>query len=660
MRVFRRKKLHFDLRIGIGSSLAPSGVTAGEPRTASLRTPLPVRVAAVISVVVFVGLAGRLVQLQALRGDDYLQKSTSNFIRERELPSVRGQIRDRRGEVLADNRPTFHVYATPRYVSEATLLRLGRLLKLTEEQRETLGKKLQAKRGADASKQLLVAEDITRDQLAALESEKDQLPGIDIESRTRRVYPQKQAAAHVLGYLNMAGPEDLKHGYRHGDYVGRSGVEQKLEPKLRGNPGFERIFVDAHGKRKSENELGEMARLAPQEMRREPQPGANAVLTIDLQLQRIVEDALSRHASAAAAVVEADTGRVLALASYPSPDPNLLGGRLSRGEAQRLESDPFRPLLDKALRETYYPGSTFKIIPALAALEEGLVDPDQKQVCHGRYELGRHVFRCMKAHGPVSLHEALAQSCNVYFYHLAEKVGLERMARWAERFGFGQPTGLGLGEASGFVPTLDYYKQHGGFRGGYALNTALGQGAVRASVLQLAMAYAALGNGGKLFQPYLVDRLETPSGELIERFSPELRSQLPLLPSSLERLRRALVDVVADNKGTASTAFIDGLDVAGKSGTAQVRKNRRGESSGWDQLNDHAWFVGYAPSRNAKIAVAVLVEHGGLGGHVAAPTATKIIQGYFDRVAPELRPRPVADAAAPKLRTTLPASAGAR
>jgi penicillin-binding protein 2 len=219
---------------------------------------------------------------------------------------------------------------------------------------------------------------------------------------------------------------------------------------------------------------GKMAQLAPQEMRRDPQPGLTAVLTIDLELQHIVEEALSRHASAAAAVVEADTGRVLAMASYPSPDPNLLGGRLTRGEAQRLESDPFRPLLDKSLRETYYPGSTFKIIPALAALEEGLIDPDQKQVCYGRYELGRHVFRCMKAHGPVPLHEALSQSCNVYFYHLAEKVGLERMARWAERFGFGQPMGLGLGEASGFVPTLDYYKQHGGFRGGYALKHGAG------------------------------------------------------------------------------------------------------------------------------------------------------------------------------------------
>ncbi len=660
MRPFRRRKLHFDLRIGLQTSLAPSGGTAGESSTTSLRVPLPLRVAALIAVAAFLLLAGRLVQLQALRGDDYLQKSTNNFIRERELEAVRGQIRDRHGEVLADNRPTFHVYATPRYVSELTLQRLGRLLKLSEEQRDALGKKLAAKRGADASKQLLVAEDITRDQLAALESEKDQLPGIDIEARTRRVYPQKNTSAHLLGYLNMAGPEDLKRGYKHGDYVGRSGLEQKLEQKLRGSPGFERFFVDAHGRRKSENDLGEMAQLAPQEMRRDPQPGLTAVLTIDLELQHIVEQALSRHASAAAAVVEVDTGRVLAMASYPSPDPNLLGGRLSRGDAQRMESDPFRPLLDKSLRETYYPGSTFKIIPALAALEEGLIEPEQKQICHGRYELGRHVFRCMKAHGPVSLHEALAQSCNVYFYHLAEKVGLERMARWAERFGFGQPMGLGLGEASGFVPTLDYYKQHGGFRGGYALNTALGQGAVRSSVLQLAMAYAALGNGGKLFQPMLVERLEKPSGDPVEQFSPQLRAQLPILPSSIERMRRALVDVVADNKGTASSAYIEGLDVAGKSGTAQVRKNRRGESSGWDEMNDHAWFVGYAPSRNAKIAVAVLVEHGGLGGHVAAPTATRIIQGYFDRVAPEHKPRPIADTSTPKLHTTLPASAGAR
>ena len=181
-------------------------------------------------------------------------------------------------------------------------------------------------------------------------------------------------------------------------------------------------------------------------------------------------------------MVEVDTGKVLALASYPAPDPNALSGRMSHADAQRLETDPFRPLLDKALRESYYPGSTFKVVPALAALEEHLVNPDEKVPCYGRYELGRHVFRCMKAHGPVNMHEAIAQSCNVYFYHLAEKVGLERMAKMAQQFGFGQTSGLGLSETQGFVPTLDFYKRNGGFRGGYALNTALGQGAVRVTV----------------------------------------------------------------------------------------------------------------------------------------------------------------------------------
>ena len=638
-----RKNRSLDIpKVGLAPTSRPPQVHEIPSETLLLGTPWPLRVATAFAVLVFTLLLGRLVMLQAILGEDYFQKSTSNFIRERELPAVRGQIRDRRGQVLADNRPTFSIFATPRDVSESMLLRMARLLRWSTEQRETITAKIKNRRGADASKQLLIAEDISRDELAALESEKGDLPGIDIQARTRRVYPHKQHASHVIGYLNLAGPEDLKRGYRHGDSIGRAGVEQRWETKLRGSPGFERFFVDAYGRRKSATELGEMARLAPSEMRREPSPGATLVLTLDLELQKLVEDALSAHASAAAAIVEVETGKVLALASFPSPDLNLLGGRLSLGEAKRLQQDPFRPLLDKALRETYYPGSTFKVIPALAALEEGLLDPDEKQVCRGRYEMGRHVFRCMKEHGPVSLHDAISQSCNVYFYHLAEKVGLDRMARWAEGFGFGQPLGLGLGEAQGFVPTLEYYKQHGGFRGGYALNTALGQGAVRSSVLQLAMAYAALGNGGKLYQPLLFERLETQSGQVVEQFAPTLRRALSIAPSSLERMRRALVDVVADNKGTASTAFVEGLDVAGQSGTAQVRKNRRGETTGWDRLNDHAWFVGYAPSRNAKIAIAVLIEHGGLGGHVAAPTATKILRGYFDHIAPEQKPPAVA------------------
>lgn len=683
----RNNRLRFDLRVRLHSSLdeAAGGLSSSVPRiTGASGASLPgirptldptLRWAALFVALVFLLLGVRLVQLQAIRGNAFYQQSTNNFIRERDLWPVRGQIRDRGGQVLVENRPAYQVYVTPRFLAQDTLARLRKILDLTDEQFGALRTRVEAKKGLERFKQILAAEDVSRDQMALLESEKESLPGVDVEARARRYYPHGATAAHLLGYLNQAGPDDLKRGYRIGDSVGRAGLERTLETQLRGTPGFEKFFVDAKGRRKSKSELGQMAVLIGDELLREPLPGQHAVLTIDLTLQRLVEEALAQHSSAAAAVVEVDTGKILALASHPGPDPGLLSGRMSRADAQRLESDPLRPLLDKALRESYYPGSTFKVIPALAALEERVLNPDEKITCRGRYELGRHVFRCMKAHGPVDLHAALAQSCNVYFYHLAEKVGLERMARMAQAFGLGQPTGLGLGETAGFVPTLDFYKKNGGFRGGYALNTALGQGAVRATVLQMALLYAALGNGGKLFQPMLVDRLEKPAGEqptsvdptqaasppvVLAQNEPTLRALLPVSPDSLERMRRALVDVVADTKGTANSAYIEGLDLAGKSGTAQVRKNRRGEATGWDTGNDHAWFVAYAPSRRARIAVAVLIEHGGLGGHVAAPTATRIIQGYFTHVAPEQRPRPLAEASAPSLRTTMPTAGGAR
>lgn len=669
----RSGRLRFDERLGLPLGPVPGGLAqplapgAGSPSPAQAATAGDgvLRLAAIVVVVSFLLLVFRLVYLQGYLGEAYYQKSTNNFIKERDWPAVRGQIRDRRGRVLVENLPAYSVYITPQFITPAILTRLRHHLELSDEQFQTLQTRVENRRqGKERSQMMLVAEHITRDQMALLESEKQDLHGVDLVARAHRYYPHETLAAHVLGYLNQAGPEDLRHGYKSGEYVGRAGVERLLEPALRGVPGYEKIVVDAYGRKKSDRELGELSRLLPPELKREPVPGNHAVLTVDLGLQEIVERALAKHRSAAAAVVEADTGKILAIASYPRPDPNLLTGRLTRAEAQRLESDPYRPLLDKTLRESYYPGSTFKIVPALAALEEELIDPNLRVPCHGRYELGRHVFHCMKSHGPVNLQEALAQSCNVYFYHVAEKVGLERMARMASLFGFGEKLDLGLGETSGFVPTLEYYKKNGGFRGGYALNTALGQGAVRASVLQLALAYAALGNGGKVYRPMLVDRIEKPSGEAVETYQPALRGLIPVSGESLERIRRGLVDVLADPKGTASSASAAGLDIAGKSGTAQVRKNRRGESSGWDTANDHAWFVGFSPSRHARIAVAVLIEHGGLGGHVAAPTAVEIIRGYFDEIAPDERPRLYLSGTTPgtaaPLRTTLPTAGGAQ
>lgn len=655
MRPFRlKKRLRFE-SAGSARLLKRRPTPAAEHRMDGT-----LRLTSLLVVGVFLLLGLRLFQLQIVSGDQYYRKSTDNFVKELERPAVRGQIRDRNGQVLAENRPSYSVYVTPRYLTEDALQRLRKYLELSDEQFGALRKKIDGKRGLDRYRALLAFEDIGRDPMAMLESEKLALPGIDVEARPHRSYPNGPLLSHAIGYLNMIGADEMERrrseGYRPGDYVGRSGLERLLEPQLRGVAGYEKVIVDARGQRKSDSEL---ARLFGGDAQKEALPGHNIVLTLDLSLQRILQQALSRHPSAAAAVVDVESGRVLALGSNPAPDPNVLTGRLTRAEAERLEKDPYRPLLDKALRENYYPGSTFKIVPALAALEEGVVNPDEKVVCRGRYDLGRHAFHCMKAHGPMTMHDAIVQSCNIYFYHLAEKVGLDRMARMADFFGFGKPTGIGLGEVAGSVPNLDYYRKHGGFRVGYALNTALGQGDVKVTVLQLALAYAAVANGGRLYRPQLVDRIETPAGTVIKKMEPEVRGIISMSPPSADRLRRALWGVVNDPKGTSFTAHVEELDVAGKSGTAQVRKNHKGEAAGWDTGNDHAWFAGFAPSRHSKIAVAVLVEHGGLGGHVAAPTAMQIIQGYFHKVAPEQRPRLALDGEKrPPPVTPLPASAG--
>ncbi len=588
----------------------------------------------------FLVLAGRLWQLQVLSGEHYFRKSADNFVKEVELPATRGEIRDAKGRVLADNRPSYNVYITPRFFTDEALGHLRRFLDLSDEQVDALKQKLAAKHGLDRFHQVEVLEDITRDQLAVLESEKLELPGVGVGAVAHRSYPHGALLAHALGYMNQISAEELAErrernsggGYHLGDYVGRAGLERQFESYLRGHDGVERIVVDAKGQRKPDVETSELIG-GPQ--RQDPEPGHDVITTIDLDLQRVVESALKKHQSAAAAVVEVDTGRVLALASWPEPDPNVLTGRLSRAEAERLASDPARPLIDKTLRENYFPGSTFKVVPMLAGLEDHLVDPDEKIICHGAIQYGRRWFHCVEPHGKVDLHGALVQSCNVYFYGLGDKLGLDRMARVADDLGFGAPTGLGLnGEVAGFIPNMAFYKkQEGGFQKGFVLNTVIGQGSVKVTVLQLAMAYAAIANGGKLFVPQIVSRIQTPSGQLVQDFPPRLRRELAATPEQLARVRGALVDAVNDPKGTSFAERIQGLEVAGKTGTAQVRNHRvKGEAEG-SQTADHAWFASFAPTKKPEIAVVVLVEHGGFGAKSATPTAMEIYQGYFARQA---------------------------
>jgi penicillin-binding protein 2 len=594
------------------------------------------RIMAVLCSVMFLVLVGRLWQLQILQGEHYYRKSADNFVKDLEIPALRGQLRDRAGRVLADNRAAYHVYVTPRFLTADALARLQQHLGLTDEQLDAIRRRATEARGLARFRPQLAVEDVSREQMALVAVSRQNLPGVQIEAIPHRIYPLGVAASHLIGHLNEVSAAELAarrdQGYRPGDVIGRTGLERQWEAYLRGTPGFERVVVDAKGQRKGAEETRDLLQVP---RKQDPIPGNNLVLTIDADLQRIAERAFRRHPAGAAAVVEVDTGRILALVSKPGFDPNVLSGRLTYEEEARLNQDPYRPRIDKTLREHYFPGSTFKVVPALVALEEGLISPTEKVTCGGYYTLGRRHFRCTKAHGRVNFYEAIAQSCNVYFYKLGERIGLDRLAKYARDLGLGEQTGIGLnGEVAGFIPTQEWYRQSfpGGFHLGYTLNATIGQGSTKVTVLQQAMLYAAIANGGKLLLPQVVARIETPGGALVQEFPPRVRRQVAIAPQTFEILQRALAGV-AREKGTAFAARLADIEVAGKTGTAQVRRMRaRGEASDTFATADHAWFAGYAPAHRPAIVVVVLIEHGGMGGHVAAPVAMAIVRGYFDQV----------------------------
>jgi len=335
-------------------------------------------------------------------------------------------------------------------------------------------------------------------------------------------------------------------------------------------------------------------------------------------------------------VVDVRTGRVRALYSKPAYDLNEMSGHLSAERYRELTEDPFRPLIDKTIYESYFPGSTFKPLSALAALEEDLIDPSHRVECLGYYQIGTQRQRCTSAHGDVDLRQALVQSCNVYFWKLAEIVGLERLNGVARSFGLGDRTGIGINsEATGFLATREWYEEHyGRFRIGYTLNTAIGQGNTRATLLQLALAYAALSNGGVLYVPQLIESVQAPDGTVIEEFEPQVRRRIDVDPEDLALVVDGLVGVVNEVGGTAYEARVDGgVTMAGKTGTAEVsggsRLSRRDPRRAWYFNRAHAWFAGFAPVEDPEVAIVVLVEHGGAGGRTAAPIATQILQEYL-------------------------------
>ncbi len=596
---------------------------------------------AVFALLAFAGLGVRLFYLQIVEGDNFYRETSERIVKTVTLPAVRGEIRDRRNRPLATTRPSYNVVVNPAQLSHEGYARLlAGLGPLAEGLPDWTKVQEDGRKARDGS--LLLAEDIPRDAMAAIETTQDN-PGVRIVAVPRRHYPNGPLAAHALGYMNEVSADEVRtrqdEGYRAGDLIGRAGLERQWESYLRGQRGFERLVMDRRGLRRADVHLSDLVEGPTKQL---PVAGNNVILTIDVDVQRIAERALRGKLAAAAVVLEVDTGRILALVSKPGFDPNMMSGRLSSEAESRITSNRLRPFVDKALSETYNPGSTFKVITALAALEEGLITADDRTKCYGFLQVGRRRFRCTKSHGLIGLTGAITQSCNVFFYELGARPGMmNRLAKFATELGLGAPSGLGLNsDQSGFVPTEEWHRaqqtadpKNEGFVVGHALNTSIGEGATRATVIQMALLYTAIANGGKLWLPQMVGRIESPAGQVVEEFPPRTRREVSLSAESLATLRRGLVGVVNDPKGTAYKARSKRFLVAGKTGTAQVQRGARHKGDDpplpYEQI-DHAWFAGFAPADHPRIAFAVIVEHGGHGGDVAAPVAMEIVDSYFD------------------------------
>lgn len=622
------------------------GVNSANPGPALPELHRRLRWVALVGIGAFALLVGRLWQLQVMRGESYYERTVSNVIKERYLPSVRGKILDRNGVPLADNRPAFNIYATPKLMKPPVRAELERLLGLSDEELGKIDERLAVGTKRDPNSPVLVLEDQGRERAALIEQARASLPGIEVHYEPYRYYPQGDMAAHLIGYMTQMTPDEAdklgQRGYDTSELIGRAGLEAAWENYLRGKKGVERYAVDARGERLDDETARALIQGDPV---KPPVPGANLVLTIDADLQRVAEKAASQVPAAAIVVVDVKTGKLRAVVSKPSFDPNVMTDHLTKAEYTLLATDPRKPFVDKAMRATFPPGSIFKFATAIAALEDGQGAEDETIVCNGEYQLAHTHFYCHGSHGRINMLQAIQHSCDVYFWKLAEREGLDGIARVATAYGLGAPTKLGLnGDSAGVIPTEAWYASHGGYKPGYAINAGIGQGDIQVTVLQMAMAYAALANGGTLYLPQVVERIEAPDGHTIATYGPQVERKIDTPAADVETWKKGMYLVANQPGGTAYNAgHIENLVVLGKTGTAEVKKHHRADmkdTERWNPNAAHAWFAGFAPADNPEIAVVVLAEHGGEGGMVAWPIARKVFEEYFTKVHP-ISPPPV-------------------
>lgn len=560
----------------------------------------------------FAILVGRLQYLQVSQSETFSTLAEANRVNINELSSERGRIRDRFGEILADNDQRFQVVLVPEQAGDlnATLAGLQDILGLSDRHIRDLKRRIQR---APKFKPIVAVDDLTWNDFSRFNLNIPFLRGVEAKVADKRIYPQKQASAHAIGYVGTKTRGDLQRiGNIVGDTVGRSGVEREYQELLSGEPGVRHVEVNAFGR-------------TIRELRSRPgQPGDELHMAICADMQKYVTGRMEGH-SGSVIVMDVENGELITLVSTPGFDPNEFSRGIDERRWETLLSHEKKPLMNKAIRGQYAPGSTFKMLVALAALEDELIEADEEIMCTGKYELGGELFHCWlhEGHGAMNMTQALERSCDTYFYELALRVGIDRISEMARRFGFGSITGVDLsGEKSGILPNRDWKRANYdvGWRPGETVITGIGQGYLLSTPMQLVVMTAALANGGRLVTP----RLLRQNGAVESR-------PTNTDAEALKVIQLGLYNAVNRPGGTAyaSSLLIDGQRMSGKTGTVQVRRISQDERKAgvipnseldW-HLRDHSLFVGYVPHDKPRFAISVVVEHGGGGAQVAAPIA---------------------------------------
>lgn len=551
-------------------------------------------------IILFAILLTRLWYLQIIHGMEYTTLSQKNSIKLIRLHSARGEVMDRHGKVLIENRPAFNVliFRSGEGENNSDWDELSPILKQEINISDFPLRKFAA-----------LKKDVSWEEVVWIKERKDRLREVSIAIQPKRCYPHGRTASHILGYVGEINETELtsltSYGYRRGDMIGKSGVEKSFEEWLRGKDGGKQVLVNAHGY--------QMDILGC----KEPLPGNNIWLTIDYQVQKIIKEQIGQKRGSII-VIDPRNGEILGLVSQPNFDPDVFIRGISNEEWRKLSANENAIFTNRAIQGEYPPASTFKLIVAIAALEEGLIDTNQEFVCTGSYQVGNRPFRCWKkkGHGSLNITEAIIHSCDIFFYQLGKRVGAEKIALYAKKLGLGTPTGIDIpGEKAGLIPSPRWKKAKLGTRwySGDTANTSIGQGFVLTTPLQMANAYAVLANGGTLYRPHILNAFLTSEGTVVKRNGPQIIRDLKLKPHTVKILREAFTSVVS--RGTGVRAKVSGIKVAGKTGTAE---NPHGA--------DHAWFIGFAPADSPTVCVCVMLENAGHGSVACAPLCGKIIK----------------------------------